>query len=358
MTFDSIQISPLEYTYVEFCQKLLEYGFSHFYSKSIYHQFFKTGKLSVKEMKFGQNTPQSKIDFLNHLIRVPLLKKVTNQNAGQTKKIIFRTHDGYLIESVVIRMKKYKTLCISSQVGCSMACRFCETAKLGLIRNLSKSEILSQVFYAKYVLKEPIRNIVFMGMGEPLDNYDSVMGAIDILMDDHGFNFKQSHITISTSGRVDGIEKMKEQGRTGILLALSLNASNDGARNQIMPINKKYPLKLLKKCLSSYPLKNRQVIFVEYVLIKNINDQLEDAQEVFNFCQGLPVRINLIPFNPGTLNKFETASKESIQNFADYLRNRGLRVTLRGTKGDQIMAACGQLGTNERNRKREVLSCG
>lgn len=260
------------------------------------------------------------------------------------QKLFFKTRDGFTIESVLIPMNTYWTVCISSQIGCRQACTFCETAKMGLIRNLSTDEIIYQVFYAKHVLKYDVRNIVFMGMGEPLDNFEAVIKSTGILTNPHGLGIGSRRITLSTSGDVAAIEKLIALPERSFQLAVSLNAASDEKRQKIMPINKKYPLSRLQEALSKYPLKRAEFIFIEYIMFKDFNDSPEDAQMVAEFCRSFNARINLIPFNPGTRPQFEPSTPEAIASFKKILVSHHFQVTERTTKGDKIMAACGQLG--------------
>jgi 23S rRNA (adenine2503-C2)-methyltransferase len=304
-------------------------------------EFRQTPRILEKTLNtFELRFPNPKDSVLLNELSVP--KK--NTILEGTEKIVLCTDDHWNIESVVIPMQQYKTLCVSSQVGCAMACTFCETAKMGLIRSLNVAEIVGQLYYAKHVKKEPIRNIVFMGMGEPLDNLDAVLKSLEIFTDDAGFNLSKKHITISTSGRVDGIEKLAALGAQKFRLAVSLNATRDELRNRLMPLNRKYNLASLKAALLHYPLPRDGVVFLEYVMIRDVNDFLRDAQGIVEFCEGLKIRVNLIPYNPGSKSGMQPTTSECFDHFAAYLRQAGIHVTTRVTKGDAIMAACGQLG--------------
>ena len=234
---------------------------------------------------------------------------------------------------------KRLTVCISSQVGCAMACKFCLTGIQGLDRHLATHEIVTQVHELRRLA--PITNIVFMGMGEPLHNFDSVAKACQILLDQDGLGFSKRKITVSTSGLVPAIEKL---GQTvDVSLAISLNGSNDEQRSMIMPVNKKWNLESLMKACREYPLGSHRRITFEYVLLKGINDSLEDAARVLQLIRGIPSKVNLIPFNEHSGSEFKRPSDDTIQKFQKYLVDRKVTATIRISKGRDILAACGQL---------------
>ena len=271
---------------------------------------------------------------------------------GETKKFLLRFADGLESESVLIPMESGTTLCLSSQVGCRMGCAFCETGRMGLLRHLKKEEIVAQVFHARFGLGASVRNIVFMGMGEPFDNYDEVMGAVHILTEPSGLGFGPSRITISTSGRVDGIYRMIEDADPALNLAVSVNAPNDQVRNKIMPVNRKWDMQELKKAMEDYCVHPRREIFAEYVLIQGVNDSLEHADQLAHYLEGLRVKVNLIPYNPQSKDRFAPPSEEVRESFLKRMREKGYQTLLRGTKGQKIMAACGQLGNVELRKRR------
>lgn len=254
--------------------------------------------------------------------------------------------DGLQTESVEIAMEFGYTLCLSSQVGCKMGCAFCETGRLGLIRNLSVKEIVLQLFYAKNLRKVPIRNLVFMGMGEPFDNYQAVKQAIAIFTDPYGFGLGPSRITVSTSGLVDVLRQFTSEVDPRVKLAVSINGSSNHVRSRVMPVNRRYDMDVLKSALLDYQASHpKRTLLFEYVLIENVTDDVLMADELAAYCTGFTdLRINLIPYNPQSRKRFVTPTKEAIQTFTDRLRSHGYRVYLRGTKGDKEMAACGQLG--------------
>jgi len=279
---------------------------------------------------------------------------------GPTYKFLLRLRDGLESESVVIPMRSYKSLCVSSQVGCKMGCTFCETARLGHLRNLDAGEIVAQVLVARHVLDEPIENVVFMGMGEPLDNLDNVLGAVRILSDRQGLGLPLPSITLSTVGHVDGIREFARlaalpppEGIPRLRLAVSLNAPNDTLRSELMPVNRRWNLARLREALLEVPLpRPRDALFLEYVLLDGINDSRAHAMEVVEFCQGIKACVNLIPYNPGPDSPYRRPPENRVREFRQWLQDAGQRCRLRGTKGVEAMAACGQLGNPERKRPR------
>ena len=241
------------------------------------------------------------------------------------------------------------TLCISTQVGCAMQCAFCLTGTFGLVRNLSPAEIVNQVCAA--VKEGPVNNIVMMGMGEPLHNLDNVVKALQILYDDDGFGFGSRKITLSTSGLVP---EMLELGRRiRVNLAVSLNATTDAVRNELMPVNRRYPLKDLMAACREFPLAPRQRITFEYILIRDINDTPADAKRLVRLLHGVKAKVNLIPYNEHEGSAFHAPRPESIEAFQTYLLSRDIVAIRRASKGQDISAACGQLkGKLERRQGR------
>jgi len=290
---------------------------------------------------------------------------------GGTYKFLLRLKDGLESESVVIPMRHYKSLCVSSQVGCKMGCTFCETAQMGLVRSLDAGEIVAQVMVARHVLKEPVENLVFMGMGEPMDNLDQILQAVRVLSDQRGLNIPMSSITISTVGHVDGIRRLAALAAESSLasasphadfshanfsrlrLAVSLNAPNDAIRSKIMPVNVKWPMAELKRALLEFPLARKaDFLFMEYVLIPGVNDGREHALEVAEYLRGLRTCVNLIPYNPRLESPYGKPDRDGVARFFTWLMEAGQYCRVRGTKGQESMAACGQLGNRALRRSR------
>ncbi|HVK77902.1 MAG TPA: 23S rRNA (adenine(2503)-C(2))-methyltransferase RlmN [Kofleriaceae bacterium] len=264
-----------------------------------------------------------------------------------TKKLRFTTRDGYAIESVLIPDGDKTTQCISSQVGCAVDCQFCATAKLGLTRNLDPGEIADQVYRARALLADEdpdrrITNLVYMGMGEPLHNYDNVMRSLRILTHDLGVGLSQRRITVSTSGLVPRLEKLgKEDVRPN--LAVSLNAPNDDVRDAIMPINKKWNIGKLLGAIRAYPLEHRRRVTFEYVLLGGVNDSLADAAQLARLLRGVKCKVNVIPYNPHPEAPYRRPAPDVVDAFQNECKRLGLPTYLRTPRGDDIDAACGQL---------------
>ena len=269
-----------------------------------------------------------------------------------TEKHAWRLHDGLIIESVLMPEKSHWSLCISSQAGCAMGCAFCYTATMGFHRNLETSEIVSQVLSLLRAYPDrQIRNVVFMGMGEPLLNYGNVVKAIRILTDPDGPHFSKRRITVSTCGIVPSLESICRE--TEAALAVSLNSPVNAVRERLMPVTKKYPLGELLDALKSCRLPNRRRITVEYVLVRGINDSVRDARELVRILHGLKVKVNLIPFNPWPGCPLEAPGPEAVSSFEEVLKDSPYAVMVRKEKGRDILAACGQLagGAQERGEK-------
>lgn len=240
-----------------------------------------------------------------------------------------------------------------------MGCAFCETAQMGYLRSLDAGEIVAQVMVARHVLGEPIANLVFMGMGEPMDNLDNVVRAVRILSDQRGLDIAQSAITVSTVGHVDGIRRLAAlaaepppAGLSRLRLAVSLNAPNDSIRSALMPINRQWNMAKLKEALMDFPLARKgDFLFMEYVLLEGVNDRREHALEVAEYLRGLKACVNLIPYNPRLDSPFSRPGREGVARFYHWLMEAGQYCRVRGTKGDDAMAACGQLGNRALRRK-------
>ncbi|HYE03492.1 MAG TPA: 23S rRNA (adenine(2503)-C(2))-methyltransferase RlmN [Phycisphaerales bacterium] len=266
-------------------------------------------------------------------------------------------------ESVLIPMigrqgERTFTLCVSSQVGCAMGCGFCQTAQMGLIRSLAPAEIVAQWFAARHRLGHGVSNIVFMGMGEPLDNYDSVIRAIGVLTDHRGPAIPMSKITVSTVGRLDGLRRLKEQVRRPgwhrLGVAVSLNAPNDRVRSAIMPINRAMPMGELREVLLDWPMHGGFKFCLEYVLIPGVNDRPEHARELAEYVRPLPAVVNLIPYNPRQDSPWPAPGEEAVEAFLGWLTAAGAYAKRRRTKGRDTMAACGQLGNPALRRRPQT----
>jgi 23S rRNA (adenine2503-C2)-methyltransferase len=260
-----------------------------------------------------------------------------------TVKFLYVLEDGEMIESVIIPEDDHKTLCISTQTGCSMGCVFCETGRTRGGRDLTPGEMLAQVIYAvRYVGDRlGLRNLVFMGMGEPLQNIGSLVRVLKVILSNRALDFSPRRVTVSTCGWVPGIVSLAEAG-LDVNLAVSLNATDDSTRTKIMPVNRKFPIRELMKAVKSFPVKARRRITFEYVLIENVNDTLEDAGRLATLLKGLPSKVNLIPCNDNR-SGLRAPPPDRIEDFQHALFEKGVLTTLRKSRGQEIGAACGQL---------------
>ncbi|MEE8359555.1 MAG: 23S rRNA (adenine(2503)-C(2))-methyltransferase RlmN [Candidatus Omnitrophota bacterium] len=306
----------------------------------IFSWLYKKNKASFTEMA---NLPKPLVKKLNNAYSVGALhisKKLVSND--KTEKFLFKLHDGRYIETVLLYAKGRETLCVSSQVGCKFACSFCASGRMGFTRNLSPSEIVGQVTYSSLNLKHNITNYVFMGMGEPLDNYENVSKAILIMNDKYGLDIGARRITLSTCGLVPGIERLADSGLQ-INLSISLHAAYNQLRDKLVPINKCYPIKVLIDACELYLKKTGKVVTLEYVLIKNKNISIEDAKGLAKIAGRLNAKVNLITYSNVSSLDHDPPEKEAIAAFVNKLKKSGLNVTLRLSKGQDIQAACGQL---------------
>ncbi len=318
------------------------YGKGLYQTAAVYREVFKRGNLLFSTAPEFKNSP-ALAGVLEADLGLPGCRIAAIQEDSVVKFAVMLS-DGNLIESVIIPTRSRATLCLSSQVGCRMGCVFCTTGRMGLLRNLTVEEIVWQVYAARFVLNQKIDNLVFMGMGEPLDNFDNVIQAIQVLTDQRGLDFPLRRITISTAGLVEGLAELSALNMPNLRLAVSLNATDNPLRSRLMPINRRYPLEMLREALAAVPLGRDSVLFIEYVLLKDINDAEEHARALAAYLQGLKVRINLIAYNPGEQAAFCAPLPETIRRFQNRLTAAGLFTRLRPEHGRRIKAACGQLG--------------
>jgi len=267
-------------------------------------------------------------------------------------KYAFQLADGNIIETVLIPSRNRSTVCVSSQVGCGLACLFCATANLGFTRNLYAYEMYEQVFIANEESKlhfgHPITNLVWMGMGEPLLNYDNVMKAIEYVSTSAGLGMSKDRITLSTCGIADGIRRLADDN-VKIHLALSLHTADNSQRTELMPINKTNSISLISDALAYYFQKTESRISIEYLLLDKTNDSVEHARMLAIFCKRFPVKINLIEYNPHPYAKFKDSEKQRVKAFVDFLESKNILVNLRLSKGKDIAAACGQLANEKKS---------
>ena len=330
----------------------------NFRVKQILHWLYFHGVTSIDDMT------SISIDLREDLKKLFILKRPSLDkeqcSTDGTRKWLIKLDDGNLVETVYIPENNRGTLCVSSQVGCTLNCKFCHTGTQKLVKNLSTEEIVSQLMIARDQLKDwpanenrKISNIVFMGMGEPLYNYDSVKQAVEIFSDQEGIKLSTKRITLSTSGIVPQILEWGKEVDT--VLAISLHATNDKLRDEIVPINKKYPLEELIQACRDYPRsRNSRRITFEYVMLKGVNDSLDDAKALVDLIEGIPAKINLIPFNPWPNSPYECSSNNQIKKFGDFINDAGYSSPVRKTRGQDIMAACGQLKSDSVKIRKSI----
>jgi 23S rRNA (adenine2503-C2)-methyltransferase len=308
---------------------------------------------------FDQMTNLSKTlrTYLKEYCSITVPEMLVEQIASDgTRKWAIEMSCGNRVESVFIPEDKRGTLCVSSQIGCALACTFCSTARQGFNRNLSVSEIIGQLYVAQKRLgqKTRITNVVMMGMGEPLLNFNNVVAAMNLMMDDFTFGLSKRRVTISTSGIVPAMNRLNEV--CDVSMAVSLHAANDDLRDELVPINQKYPLKELMDACREYAKQGpRKYITFEYVMLEGVNDSIQDARQLVKLLKDVPSKINLIPFNPFPNSNYLCSPREVISQFKDVLYKAGIVTTIRKTRGEDIDAACGQLVGKVKDKSRRYL---
>ncbi|MEW6376274.1 MAG: 23S rRNA (adenine(2503)-C(2))-methyltransferase RlmN [Thermodesulfobacteriota bacterium] len=324
------------------------FGKERYRSTQILRWLYQKSVRSIDEMtnlsrKFRQELNQ--VGFIS-----TLYSPHVEQARDGTKKFLFQLEDGHRIESVLIPDKKRLTLCLSTQVGCALGCRFCLTGKIGWKRDLIVSEILNQILSVRETLSDKISitNIVLMGMGEPLANYENILKAIELMVHPDAFKFSSRKITLSTVGLLPELERLSKE-KISFRLAISLNASDEETRSHLMPINRRYPLKKILEACRIFPLRRRARITFEYVMIEGINDSPQDAKRLLKILKGIPSKVNLIPLNEAPGIPFRKPSEEKVRKFQEILLEGGLTAIIRASKGADISAACGQLQAKARN---------
>ncbi|KSV58687.1 23S rRNA (adenine(2503)-C(2))-methyltransferase RlmN [Acetivibrio ethanolgignens] len=312
-----------------------------FRAKQIYEWLHKKLVISFDEMTNISRPLREKLAQKYEIISITMVDKLVSKNDGTTK-FLFRLGDGRVIESVLMKYKHGNSVCISSQVGCRMGCRFCASTLGGLERNLTASEMLSQVYEIQRISGERVSNIVVMGTGEPLDNYDNFLEFVHRISDENGLNISQRNITASTCGLVERIRQLAEKNLQ-ITLAISLHAPNDTMRRELMPVANKYTIaEIMEACHYYYEKTGRRITF-EYSLVKDSNDSEEAALELSRLLKGFNCHVNLIPVNPIKERNYRHSEEKYIQKFKLILERNGINVTIRRELGSDINAACGQL---------------
>lgn len=346
-------------------QKLIEFfesiGEKKFRAAQVLKWIHQMGVVDFDEMTNISKALREKLKRKAEIVLPEVVEQLDSKDG--TRKFLIRESGGSVIETVFIPEGDRGTLCVSSQVGCSLDCSFCMTGKQGFSRDLDAYEIIGQVWLAAQSFGQfgedrprKITNVVMMGMGEPLLNFDNVVDSMNIMMHDNAYGISKRRVTLSTSGVVPALDRLGEY--TDACLAISLHAPNDELRNELVPINKKYPIAMLLESAQRYiegTPDNRRKITIEYTMIDHVNDRMEHAVELAELLRDVPVKINLIPFNPFNLSNYKRVSNNQLRRFQDYLVEQGFIVTVRTTRGDDIDAACGQLAgkVNDRTRRSE-----
>ncbi|MCL2626690.1 MAG: 23S rRNA (adenine(2503)-C(2))-methyltransferase RlmN [Cystobacterineae bacterium] len=336
----AMQPSELEHWLVS------QLGQKPFRARQVFAWLHQKGATQFSQMSNLSKTLREQLEEKSHIVGLGLDK--VERSADGTIKYRFVTEDNRAIESVYMPFEKRQTLCVSSQVGCAMGCKFCLTAQMGFVRNLKPSEILSQIYGVNRLLKEegapgerPLSNLVFMGMGEPLHNLMNVSKALRLLLCKDGLNFSTRHVTVSTSGLPEALLRLAQA--INVKLAISLNASSDAQRSQLMPVNRKWGLSKLLEACRQLPLKPGQRLTFSYVMFGGVNDSDEDALRLAALIRKIPSKINLIAYNANDGLPFESPSAERMERFRALLEAQHCAVFIRGSRGRDISAACGQL---------------
>ena len=321
---------------------LAELGYPRFHAGQIFRWIYRRGVTSAADMTDLPRELRAAVAATFQLTTPTLVQR--ERSIDGTEKFVLRLEDGRTIESVFIPDTPVMTFCISTQVGCAMACSFCLTGKMGLVRNLTAGEIVGQVrvLVDALAMRDAAFNIVLMGMGEPLHNYDETMKALRILADEQGFNLPPRRVTLSTVGLLPALERLANE-EVMPNLAISLHAPTDAQRGTLVPINRKYGVAEIIAACKRFPLKKRRRITFEYVLLAGVNDSIDDARRLARLLAGMKAKVNVIPLNAAAGIPYERPSEEAIDRFARTLAEHGITVSVRKSRGRDIRAACGQL---------------
>lgn len=329
-----------DYNLEDLKQEMLSIGEKPYRAEQIFKWIYIDKVKSFEEMTNLSLELRKKLEENYTMCNFKILKK--QESSDGTKKYLFDVLDGNAIESVLMEYNSWKTICVSSQIGCKMGCKFCASTGIPFVRNLTSGEIVEQILAVEQDIQDRISNVVFMGIGEPLDNYENVIKAIKIINNPKGINIGARHISVSTSGLVPRIYDLANEN-IQCTLSISLHATTDEKRSSMMPVNNRYNIaELMQACRDYIKITNKRISF-EYALAKDNNDNLEDAKELVNLLKGMICHVNLIPINKIENGKFTKSSNENIIKFRDYLNEHGIVATIRRELGSDIDAACGQL---------------
>jgi len=345
---------PLARLPSEWEERVLAWGEPSYRGKQIFDWIHRQGVVDPDDMS---NLPKPLRERLREEgLGWPMGIVSAHESADRTRKLLLGMPDGEKVETVLIPQlddPRVVTQCISSQVGCAMGCVFCASGMAGLKRQMTDAEIVAQVLLGRRELgpDQRIRNVVFMGMGEPLHNYDAVARALVLLTHPNGIDLSKRRVTVSTSGLVTQIDRLGKDFDGQVQLAVSLHAVRDADRSKIMPVNRKHGLAELTAALKRYPMSKRQRITIEYTLIEGLNDSVQDANDMVELLRGIPVKVNLIPMNPISASDLRAPGSARVIRFQEQLVRRGLSVFIRKTRGDDVAAACGQLAFHGESRR-------
>ena len=335
-------------------ETLKEWGVEGYRADQVFRWIYQKDAASFEEMTNLSKALRAKL--AEHFTIDRLKPAAIQTSEDGTRKFLFQLSDKESIESVLIPNAERQTLCISTQVGCAMACTFCLTGTLGLTRNLSHYEIVEQVMAVQRQIgsEAKLTNVVYMGMGEPLHNFDNTVESVRLLIEEKALNFSKNKVTVSTSGLVPQMLKFGEL--LDVKLAVSLTGTTDEVRDKLIPVNKKYDLKTLLQACRDYPMKRRNRITFEYTLLKGVNDSIEDAKRLIKLLQGIPAKVNLIPFNEYPGSPYQRCAESTMLGFQKYLLDRHVQANIRTSRGRDILGACGQLKAEMESKRRPLTN--
>jgi len=335
------------FTITELEEQLAEIPTPPFRSRQISEWLYRKGISDFSQMKNLPKDLQERLDAVFYISR-PEIAEIARSTDG-TEKFLSRLFDHNFIETVLIPERERTTVCLSTQVGCRYKCAFCASGKSGFTRNLTLAEIINQLLFIRFERKRKITNVVFMGMGEPFDNYANLVRAISVINHAQGLGIGARKITVSTCGIIPGIARFQNLGQQ-VELSVSLHAAEEELRRKLMPVSKKYPLKELVPALADYTQKTGRVITLEYLLVKDVNDSVDCAEKLVDLTKRLKAKVNLLGYSLVAGNNYRAPEKEDVLLFANRLTQKGIFVTIRKSRGNDIAAACGQLAGKRRNQ--------
>ena len=334
------------FTIAELEERLAEVPAPPFRARQISEWLYRKGVFDFSRMKNLSKDLQERLDAV-FFVSQPEIAEIT-KSADGTEKFLSRLSDHSFIETVLIPERERTTVCLSTQVGCRYKCAFCASGKNGFTRNLTLAEIINQLIFIRFERRRKITNVVFMGMGEPFDNYENLVRAINVINHSQGLGIGARKITVSTCGIIPGIARFQNLGQQ-VELSVSLHAAEEELRSKLMPVSKKYPLKKLVPALADYTRKTGRVITLEYLLVKDVNDSVDCAEKLVDITKHLKAKVNLLGYSSVAGNNYRAPEKKDVFLFANRLIRKGIFVTIRKSRGNDIAAACGQLAGKRKN---------